>query len=257
VERVFEGMDKPFFEDFLSRCAPDGEYPCTCGRRHRINAKRVVVGKGVLSSFPGLVSERFGSGSRIWVLSDRNTEEAAGLSLKKALDSHDVIGVVLPGSPKPQPTLEKVVDLNRQVKESRPDLLVSVGGGTISDMVKKISLDTGVANWCVPTCPSVDAYTSGTAAIWERGYHTSVASRGSEEIVCDLAVLESAPKELILSGLGDLLGKYLASLDWHLSHMITGEPVCEDLVHLSLESAKRVFDSGVHLSRTGKPRRGS
>jgi glycerol-1-phosphate dehydrogenase [NAD(P)+] len=116
-------------------------------------------------------------------------------------------------------------------------------------MVKKISLDTGVVNWCVPTCPSVDAYTSGTAAIWERGYHTSVASRGSEVIVCDLAVLESAPNELILSGLGDLLGKYLAHLDWHVSHMITGEPICEELLNLSLGSVKRVYESGVHLSR--------
>jgi glycerol-1-phosphate dehydrogenase [NAD(P)+] len=116
-------------------------------------------------------------------------------------------------------------------------------------MVKKISLDTGIVNWCVPTCPSVDAYTSGTAAIWERGYHTSIPSRGSELILCDLPVLRTAPRELILSGLGDLLGKFLAHLDWHVSHVITGEPICEELLSLSLESVKRVFDPGVDLGK--------
>jgi glycerol-1-phosphate dehydrogenase [NAD(P)+] len=245
-----------FFEDFLSlrasRRAPDGAFSCSCGRRHRINARRVIVSRGALSSFAELVSDCFGSGCRVWVLSDRNTEEAAGRALKKNLGAFDVQDVVLPGRPKPQPTLENVLDLERRVRESGPDLLVAVGGGTISDMVKKISLDTGVVNWCVPTCPSVDAYTSGTAAIWERGYHTSVASRGSELILCDIGVLESAPRKLILSGLGDLLGKFLAHLDWHVSHMITGEPICEGLLNLSLESVKGVFDAGACLGKDGE-----
>jgi glycerol-1-phosphate dehydrogenase [NAD(P)+] len=241
-------MGKQFFEEFLNKYSRDGTYPCSCGQQHSIKAKHILVGKGALSAFPALVSESFGSGCRVWVLSDRNTEEAAGLSLKKALKSFNVTGVVLPRSPKPQPTLENVLELNQRVKETMPDLLVSVGGGTISDMVKKISHDTGVTNWCVPTCPSVDAYTSGTAAIWERGYHTSLPSSGSEAIVCDLAVLESAPEELILSGFGDLLGKYLAYLDWHLSHTITQEPFCEELARLSLESAKRTFDDAVSFA---------
>lgn len=240
-----------FFEDFLSRYSPDGGSPCSCGRRHRVQARRIIVEKGALHSVAGLVTEQFGSGCRVWVLSDRNTEEAAGVLLKKSLGSHDVSEVVLPGQPKPQPTLENVIELERSVKENGPDLLIAVGGGTISDMVKKISLDTGVVNWCVPTCPSVDAYTSGTAAIWVRGYHTSIASRSSEVIACDLAVLETAPRELVLSGLGDLLGKYLAYLDWHVSHMISGEPICEEPLDLSLESVKEVFASGVRLGEDG------
>ena len=126
----------------------------------------------------------------------------------------------------------------RRGEERLPELLVSVGGGVISDLVKRVSLLLDLPNWCVATAPSVDAYSSGTSAMNVNGFHGSVPARASEVIVCDLEVMEKAPREMHLAGLGDLLAKFLAFLDWNLSRIVTGENYCRLMSDLALESAR-------------------
>jgi len=62
-------------------------------------------------------------------------------------------------------------------------------------------------------------------------------------VVCDLKVLAEAPRPLFLAGLGDLLAKYLARVDWRLSHAVTGEPFCETLSVLALDSARQAVQA--------------
>jgi len=135
------------------------------------------------------------------------------------------------------------------VKSASPDLLVSVGGGVISDLVKRLSLDLGLPNWCVATAPSVDAYSSGTSAVNVNGFHGSVPARASDVIVCDLEVMEKAPRELHLAGLGDLLAKFLAFLDWNLSRIVTGESYCALVSEVALESARDALTAARGLGR--------
>jgi glycerol-1-phosphate dehydrogenase [NAD(P)+] len=237
-----------FYQEYLSKFGQGCEYTCACGQRHRIETEQILFGRDILSEVSALVSETRGRDCGIWILSDENTEQAAGCRLKKSLRGFRVEQTILPGLPKPEPTIENVQSLCETVRTASPDLLISVGGGTISDMVKKISHDTGIGNWCVVTCASVDAFTSGKAAIWFKGYHRAVPSKVSEIVVCDLSVLEEAPLELFLSGMGDLLGKYLAYLDWHLSHLVTGEPICEEASRFGLESARRALVAAENFS---------
>jgi glycerol-1-phosphate dehydrogenase [NAD(P)+] len=190
-----------------------------------------------------------GRGSRLWVLSDENTEAAAGTLWKSAAGKTRITERVLPGLPKPHPTMALVDLLASEVKAASPELLVSVGGGVISDLVKRLSLDMGLPNWCVATAPSVDAYSSGTSAINVNGFHGSVHARASEVIVCDLDVMEKAPGEMHLAGLGDLLAKFLAFLDWNLSRIVTGESYCELVSRVALESARGALSAARHLGR--------
>jgi glycerol-1-phosphate dehydrogenase [NAD(P)+] len=106
-----------------------------------------------------------------------------------------------------------------------------------------VSLDTGVPNWCVATAPSVDAYTSATSAIRVAGYHQPVPAGISEVIVCDLEVMTRAPRPLFLAGLGDLLAKFIANLDWNLARMVTGEHFCETMAGFALGSARKAIQA--------------
>ena len=249
-------MEELYFRDYLSRFDEGGSYRCSCGQTHGIGTRKILFGRGILSELADLAARRLGSGGRIWILSDENTEIAAGAELKRALRAvwggpgarARVIERILPGTPKPEPTRETVAALEREAQRGAPALLVSVGGGTISDIVKKISYDLDLENWCVVTSPSVDAYTSGKAAIWIQGYHSGIPARASEVVACDLGILEGAPEPLFFSGLGDLLGKYLAFLDWHISHLVTGEHLCREAAELSLASARRALSAAESLS---------
>ncbi|MGO9308753.1 MAG: iron-containing alcohol dehydrogenase [Spirochaetia bacterium] len=237
------------FTQFMSRFDEKGTLACACGQTHHRGTGTVLVSRGALEESGELVRRTRGSGCRLWVLSDENTEAAAGARWKAAVGTARVDARVLPGRPKPHPTMALVAQLAAEVRAASPDLLVSVGGGVISDLVKRLSLDLGLPNWCVATAPSVDAYSSGTSAVTVNGFHGTVPARASDVIVCDLDVMERAPRELHLAGLGDLLAKFLAFLDWNVSRIVTGESYCALAAEVALASARDALSAARGLGR--------
>ena len=141
---------------------------------HTVSTRNVVVEAGALDRGASLLAREYGAGATVWVLSDENTERAAGADWKNRLSTFRIVSRVLPASPRPVPSAELVDELAAEVRAASPTLLVSVGSGVISDLVKKVSLDTGVANWCVATAASVDAFSSATSAIHVGGFHNAV-----------------------------------------------------------------------------------
>jgi glycerol-1-phosphate dehydrogenase [NAD(P)+] len=231
-------MARQFFEDFMSWFDAGGVLSCACGRSHRLRTRTIIVEQGALERSAQLLARERSSRASLWVLSDENTEQAAGDRWKSGLKAAAIRSRVLPGRPRVVPTLELAQELADEVRAASPDLLVSVGSGVISDLVKKVSLDTGVPNWAVATAASVDAYTSATSAIRIGGYHYPVPTGVSEAVICDLDVIAGAPREMFLAGLGDLLAKFLAYLDWNLSRIMTGEHYCALMSGEGLESAR-------------------
>jgi glycerol-1-phosphate dehydrogenase [NAD(P)+] len=237
------------FQKFVSMFDDAGALACSCGQTHHLGTRTMLVSRGALQESAELLRREKGRGARLWVLSDENTEAAAAARWKSAAGADRVTARVLPARPKPQPTAALVEELSADARAASADLLVSVGGGVISDLVKRISLDLHVPNWCVATAPSVDAFTSGTSAINVNGFHGSVPARASEAVICDLDVIEKSPRDLHLAGLGDLLAKFLAYLDWNLSRIVTGESYCQPISDLALESARSALRAARSLDR--------
>jgi glycerol-1-phosphate dehydrogenase [NAD(P)+] len=235
-------MGDLFSESYLKRYS-DGALRCSCGREHRLGTRRILLGEGVNGEIADLLAERYGTGTRVWVLSDENTEKAAGAACKGHLSRFRVSETVLPARPRARTTPDIIRILSGGEDARSADLVLSVGGGTVSDIGKKVSHILGVPNWCVATAPSVDAYSSGTSALKLKDGHRTERARPSELIFADLAVLEQAPEILFLSGVGDLLAKYLSYLDWNLSALITGEFICEETARLCLDSAREALEA--------------
>ncbi len=202
-----------------------------------IAQQKIIIGRNALKEG----AEHLNSISKykkIWILSDENTEAAAGKIFKKKMKNKCILEKILPAEPIPVPSLEIAEEYAAEVKNEDADLILSAGSGTLSDLGKHISFLSGIPNWCVTTAPSVDAYTSPRSAIRVKGYHESLITSPSEAIICDIDVLTAAPKILFLSGAGDLLAKYFAYLDWHLSALLTGETLEETEAEYSLASAR-------------------
>jgi len=230
-----------FFQSYINKYSAGGTLDCSCGRRHRLGVKRVLLADGVLERLPDLAAQMYGSDLRFWVLSDENTETAAAARCKELLSRFHLSEAVLPASPRPRTTHELIQALAADAGAVSPDLILAVGGGTISDIGKMVSRIVGVPNWCVATAPSVDAYSSGTSALKLKAGHKTEPARPSELIFAEPDVLERAPEKLFLSGIGDLLAKYLSYLDWKISALITGEYICEEAAQLCLDSARQAI----------------
>jgi glycerol-1-phosphate dehydrogenase [NAD(P)+] len=236
----------PFLDEVKARFGGDR---CGCGKVHRLAPVEVIFGEGALESSARDLLQRYGGGASLWVLSDEHTEAAAGERWKRAVRAGNIASRILPGDPAPTPTLELAQALSAEVRALAPDLLVGVGSGVVSDLVKKVSLDTGVPNGCIATAASVDAHASATAAIRVAGHHRTLPARPSEMIVCDLEVLARAPRRLFLAGLGDLLAKYLASLDWRLGACVADETFCDVVAGFALGSARGALDAARTFAR--------
>ena len=230
-----------YCQSYLDQYDRNGVLNCACGREHHLQTRQILLGEGAAEGLPGVLAERYGSAAKVWILSDENTEEAAGRRCKQLLDRFVLSQTILPASPKPRTSPDLISTLSAEAGEGFPDLILAVGGGTISDLAKMVSRDLEIPNWCVPTAPSVDAYSSGTSALKLSYRHKTEPARPAELIIADLDVLEKAPQLLFLSGVGDLLAKYLSYLDWRLSALVTGETICENTAGSCLESARRAI----------------
>ena len=240
---IVAAVERFFFQDFLSNFDAQGRCACGCGQVHTIGARLVLVAAGALESGAAALLQKYGTGARLWVLSDENTEAAAGIRWKSAVQGARISATVLSGQHKAVPTSALVEQLAGEVRARSPDLLVAVGSGVISDLVKRVSLETDRPNWCVATAASVDAYSSATAAIQIDGFHNALPARASEAIVCDLDVIAGAPREMFYAGLGDLLAKLIAYTDWNLSRIMTGEHYCPLVSSVALESARSALSA--------------
>src|SRR5436309_3225831 len=131
------------------------------------------------------------------------------------------------------PGIRKNVKLASRVKGPRGAILRrSVRASYTEGFLARLGPDGVLRCTCgrehrVATAASVDAYTSATAALRTGGYHQAIPARPSEVVVCDTDVLARAPSDLFLAGLGDLLAKFLAHLDWTIAHLVAGDPFCE------------------------------
>ena len=77
----------------------------------------------------------------------------------------------------------------------------------------------------------------------------TVDTHGPVAVFGDSAVLAVSPMRLINAGVGDVLGKYTALLDWHLARLFNGEYVCDETVELVRKALDTVNANAEAIAR--------
>ena len=103
------------------------------------------------------------------------------------------------------------------------DVVVGLGGGKNIDIAKYAGWKAGLPVISVPTIPSHDGIASPMISLSGRERPYSYYSRPPHYVLIDPEVLANSPKQYILSGYGDVIGKYTSVYDWWLAHVDTGE----------------------------------
>lgn len=109
------------------------------------------------------------------------------------------------------------------------DILIGIGSGTVNDICKIVSLRAKIPYIIVATAPSMDGYASGMSSMIVDRLKVSVNSKCPNAIVGDTDVLCAAPMKMLVSGLGDMLAKYVSIAEWRISNLINGEYYCEKI----------------------------
>ncbi len=213
---------------------------CACGRSHTCTVKRIDIGHGALGRLGELVREL--GYSCVHIVADLNTWEAAGKAAEQVLADAGIetSSYVVP-EVEPVPDEQVIGQLFAHFNQDA-DLVLAVGSGTLNDLCKFLSFRCGVDYMILASAPSMDGFVAIGAPLIIDHMKTTIDCRGPVAVIGDADILAAAPMEMIAAGVGDVLGKYTALLDWRLSQIINDEYYCEPTVELVRQALASVSE---------------
>lgn len=219
--------------------------PCTCGRNHKVLTKKVVIQSGCLKYFDNYIATVGLTGLGISIY-DSNTYHAKGLVRPRANQE-----IIL--NPENLHANEKAV--SEILEQLHPDAqyLIAVGSGTIHDCTRYCSKKLGIPFVSCPTAASVDGFCSTVSAMTWNGYKNTMPGVAPVLVLADTDVIEQAPIRLALSGVGDVLGKFISLADWKISHILTGEYFCPVIENMTRQAVISVKNCCEQIKAGGDP----
>lgn len=222
------------------------QYECICQREHTFTSE-VISGDGAVLKLPGILAAR--SIGNVFVFADKNTFAAAGERVCALLEEAGIrTRTFVFDADRLEPN-DKNVGIAIMNFDKDCDAVLSVGSGVLNDLGKIVANVSEKPYIIVCTAPSMDGYASASSSMTVDGLKTSVKSKCPDIILADTDILCSAPTKMMLSGLGDMLAKYVSICDWRIAHLVTGEYYCEDVADLVRQSLKRCIDNADGLLR--------
>ena len=217
------------------RALIDSFRDCGCGMDHRCGIHDIRIGSGLVTQAGEILREN-GFPRRLLLIGDRDTLAAAA-GIEESLTGFEVTRHCYD-------TLRvATMDDVRLVEDylDRVDAVVAVGTGSIHDPSRLACARRNKPLCLFATAPSMDGFASYNAPIVDGGFKTTHAAKCPEVIIADTKILAAAPKALKSAGFGDMISKYIALIDWQVSHLVTGEAYCPRVAELTRTAADRLM----------------
>ena len=166
-------MSRDLMERLLAGRLPD---PDGAGML-AVPTRKVVIAPSLAGQEAGLLAD-LGLGRRLAVVSDPATRAVLGARVGAGLAGWDVFEVVLEPAPHPD---DKTVARVRAATAGA-EALLAVGSGTINDLCKYAAFLDRKPYAVFGTAPSMNGYTSVSAAITEQGHKMSLPAAALTEV---------------------------------------------------------------------------
>ncbi|MBQ6645280.1 MAG: sn-glycerol-1-phosphate dehydrogenase [Clostridia bacterium] len=218
-----------------------GDIVCGCGSVHNEPKQDIYVGCGIVENVAAYIN-RQKLGQRCVLVADNVTWQIAGSHVSDLLCTagFDVTLCVIEREGRMEPDETAIGEVAMSLK---PDtqFLVSVGSGAITDITRMIATRVCLPQVCIGTAPSMDGYTSSICPLTFRGVKVHRQGKCPEIILCDIDILKTAPMEMVCSGVGDVLGKYIAIADWKIGKVINDEVYCDVCGQIVMDAVNKLL----------------
>ena len=208
---------------------------CDCGVEHRCEIGDIRIGSGLVHQVGTILKEnRFPT--KILLVADRNTLKASD-GILESLEGFEVQTYIYD-------TLRVATMDDVRLVESyfdRVDGVLAVGTGSIHDPSRMACARQHKTLCLFGTAPSMDGFASYSAPIVDGNFKTTHPAKCPDVIIADTKILADAPVELKSAGFGDMVSKYIALIDWQVSHLLTGEHYCQRVADLTREAVDRLM----------------
>lgn len=237
MDLTIENVSELHMNDFLRN-----DLKCQCGKNHSIALEDVIVEENAIRKIPDLLRKyKF---KKVLVVSDEHTYFAAGKFVAETLDKSNfkykefIFKIKEDLVPNEEAVGRLLIQIDKDI-----DAIVTVGTGTLNDLAKFVSHKLKIPSIIVGTAPSMDGFVSNGAALIVGNLKITYDAAVPKAIIGDVNVLKKSPKDMILAGFGDIVGKYSALNDWKLSKIINKEYYCDVTVKMVENSLKKCIDN--------------
>ena len=220
-------------------------YACSCGHIHDAAIDHYVIEKGAVTRVAEFVNQYHAT--RAFLVADPNTDAAAGAQVTQNLQDNNIPFskyVLSTSTPKPDEASVGAVIMHF---DHRCDIIIGIGSGVINDLCKILAHATNRPYIIVATAPSMDGYASKTSSMDMDGLKVSLPSKCANVIIGDIDILKKAPQRMLLSGLGDMLAKYVSICEWRISHLINGEYYCQEVASVIRRAVQKCVNNAAGL----------
>lgn len=218
--------------------------PCSCGREHPLETKMVAVEYGALNDFDEYMA-RCGLTGRRTVLYDTNTYNLPGM-VHVRTDKEIVLEAK--GLHSEKGLIEAVIP---QLDD--PDVIITVGSGTLMDFARYPAFKLGKPFVAIPTLASSDGFTANICSVVIDGFKRSIPMSAPALVVADLNIISGAPMFLAVSGVADILSKHISLTDWKIASLVSGEYYCERVAALARQSLDMMSACAEGMLRGERP----
>ena len=209
---------------------------CPCGHKHECNIRDIRVGSGIVSEVGEILKENCFP-KRLLVVADKTTLEVSK-GIIPALKDFELTYLIY--DDKRVAEMTDVYEVEKRLDEGA-DGVIAVGTGSLHDPCRLACARKDKPLCLFATAPSMDGFASYSSPIVDDGFKITYPAKSPEVIIADTKILAESPVALKSAGFGDMVAKYVALVDWQVSHLISGEYYCEKVAALTRFAADNVM----------------
>lgn len=218
-------------------------FECACGRIHSLPIRDVDISPGAARKLADKVSE-LALGRHGALITDAGVHRSLGRDLLGVWQASglNLVPLIMPGPVNP------TADTVGRVLCSLPmetDFIVTLGGGSITDLGRYIASRLKLPVVAIPSAMSMDGFFTNMSVITIDDIQRTLYLEYPHIVLADTTILSTCPPHMNASGLGEAMAKVSAGLDWYLSHQIRGSYYCDTIAEIMGSCVERASDIAV------------
>ena len=210
--------------------------------------RRMIAGHAALEAIPGMCREFQLEGPALVVTGPATRLVAGQLVADMLTDAAYNVDIMEVGAADE----ETVARVKCRIRETDPEYLVGVGGGSKIDIAKLAAFQSGCPFISVPTSAAHDGIASPRASIRnsENNDNMSFTASVPMGVVADTSIIIKSPWRLLAAGCADVISNTTAVMDWELAHRLKHEEYSTSAATLSKMVASVIVESADHIKPT-------
>jgi len=214
---------------------------CDCTYHNNIDSD-IYIGSNIIENLNSYISDRI-SGSKCLLITDNNLYDMFGQKILAILKKKYDVSLCIPKHTNHlTPNQYSIGEVLMSV-DNDTDFLIALGSGTINDITRYVAFNCKLPFVSIGTAPSMDGYLSVVAPLLKDNLKINKPAKYPEVCVFDIDILKTAPMNMLFSGYGDVIGKYIAKADWILGNIINNEHICPFCLEIIDDAIKLCEDN--------------